>query len=970
MGKPPTDLPRARARNGFALILALALLAVAVLLSASLGTLTGVERTAAVNARQAALARQHALLALSLALGRLQAAVGPDRRVTARAELLPEGSGNPDWTGVWNSGRVADGALTWLVSGNEVAPLAATPAAAPVADPAPGNESVWLLRSPVGDPGRRVKLARQTVRAVGLPGLAGPRPVGHYAWWVGDEGVKAKFNLVNSAAGAPPGSADGRRQFTSAQQCGLELLADGFAGYATAKGDTAAGAALRERLGRLLAPGQVPYADPGFGVATVRARFHDFTTRSFGVLADVHTGGLRKDLTRGLEAEAAAPTGDIFPGGPSWDLLRSFAALQPERAGGRWQIAPRRHAPPQHGVHPVVLLVQVVWGGDRAAGRFRLLLRPMVVLGNPYAVGLAPADYRLIWRQTGAIELQNPPGDAGAPSVAGTPAELLGEDPVLRLPGAGFLPGEARVFALPDAGGPVPYPPGSGLTLAAGTATGAAFRDLDAAADPEAPGMRVRVAPGEAGFELQLDGDGPLQTVTGCAAGASECSGDAPVLGAPVRSGLRMGQDSENAPGDDSGLRWLADFNLRAPAIGPLPAWGRNPLYGRADPRDGGAADALGAADVFWGPARRAGDGGQRFVALYHLPVGELHSLGQLQHANLQPAGAGPGTTVGQGYADPHTPDGAPDFNHRLNEALWDSCFFSTIPAGPGALPAALPNGRLAWYRRGGAPPDPGAARDLDRAAAQLLVDGAFNVNSTSVAAWRAQLASLHGQQFARDDPATGAAVVATVASAFPRGPLAQGGPEDGWRGYRELSDAEVRDLAAAIVSRVRAHGPFGSLAEFVNRPLAAPAERERLGGLLQAALDEVANPPPSLAPAAGLPAAAGPSPGLAWPAASAGHRATLAPGWLSQADLLGLLGPVLTVRSDTFLVRAYGDAVEPATGATVGRAWCEAVVQRLPDYVDPGDPPERREGLTAANERFGRRLVVVAFRWLSPEEV
>lgn len=962
--------PVARARDGFALLLAVALLAIAVLLAASLGTLVCVERSAAVSARRAAESRQNALLALHLALGRLQAAAGPDRRVTGRADLLPGSVGNPDWTGVWDAGEAPAGPLTWLVSGNEADPLAATPGESPVADPAPANESVWLLRSPVADPGRRIKLARQAIRVAGLPGLAGPRPVGHYAWWAGDEGVKAKFNLVNPAAGAAPGTAENRRQFASAQQCGMELLAAGFAAYVGAKGDTAAGAALRGRLGRVLTPGQIPCADPGFGLATVRERFHDFTTSAFGVLADVRQGGLKKDLTRGLAAESAVPAGDIFPGGPSWALLRSFAALRPEWTDGRWQIAPRRHAPPQHGAHPVVLLVQVVWGGDRSEGRFRLLLQPLVVLGNPYATALAPAEYRLVWRQTGLIELQSPPGDAGTPSVAGTPAQLLGEDPQFRIPRAGFLPGEARLFALPDAGGPVAYVPGAGLALAEGPAAGTAFRDLDAAADPGATEMRVRVAAGPAGFEFLLAGGGPLQAISGCAAGAPACAGLPPVLGAPVRAGLRMGDDSGNAPGDDSGLRWLADFNVRATEIGPLPAWGRNPLYGPANPRGGGAGDVLGAADSFWGPAARAGDGGQRFVILYHLPGDELHSLGQLQHANLQPAGAGPGYTVGQGYADPHIADGTADFNHRLNEALWDGYFFSTLPAGAGPPPAVLPNGRMVWYRRGGLTPDPEAARDCDRAAAHLLVDGAFNVNSTSVAAWRAQFASLNGQRFAWDDPATGATNVATVGSAFPRGVRAGGGPEDGWRGFRALTPTQVGALAAAVVERVRAHGPFRSLAEFLNRPLDASGERERLCGLLQQALDAVANPPPSLAPAAGLPAEAGPSPGLAWPAASAGHRATLAPGWLSQADVLGQLGPVLTVRSDTFLIRAYGDVVDPATGALGGRAWCEAVVQRLPDYVDPSDPPERRDGLGAANGRFGRRFVVVHFRWLTPDEL
>ena len=85
---------------------------------------------------------------------------------------------------------------------------------------------------------------------------------------------------------------------------------------------------------------------------------------------------------------------------------------------------------------------------------------------------------------------------------------------------------------------------------------------------------------------------------------------------------------------------------------------------------------------------------------------------------------------------------------------------------------------------------------------------------------------------------------------------------------------------------------------------------------------------------------------------------------------MLGILGPVLTVRSDTFLLRAYGDAVNPTTGAVESRAWCEAVVQRVPDYVDAGDPPEAVAGLTETNAIFGRRFQIVQFRWLSPEEV
>jgi hypothetical protein len=775
--------------------------------------------------------------------------------------------------------------------------------------------------------------------------------------------VKAKFNLVNPAAGAAPGSPENLEEFMSAQLFGIEQLAPGFAAYVAAKADTAAGAALRDRIGRVVAPGQIPFAHDDFSLSALRDRVHDLTTFSLGVLADARAGGLKKDLTRGLEPGAAAPAGDLLPGGPSWDLVRSYAQLRPLGGG---QITPRAHQPPRHGVHPVVLLAQIVWGADRAAGHFRLLLQPLVVLANPYDASLTPADYRLVWHQSGRLELRDLPADDEAAGVIGTIADLLGEDPQFIIRQAGFLPGEARTFALPD-GGEVPYNGGIDLIPVEASAIGGhAFRDLDSPADASAPAMLVQAAAGPAGFEFHLADGGPLQEMTDCAAHGSVATGPAPVLGVPVRVGLRMGHDDENSPGDATGLRWLTDFNLRAPVIAALPAWGRNPLYSAATPRDGSDGTILDGRHAFWGPSNRADEGGQRFVTLFHVPRTGLQSLAQLQQANLQPAAAGPGTAAGQSYADPHTPDGTPDFAWRLNDSLWDRYFFSALPPD-----AAVPlNRRIVPYRRGGLPPEATAVHDYDTAAAHLLVDGAFNINSTSVEAWQALLASLNGQRLAYTDAATSEPATVTVGHAFPRAPIVSGGPGDGWRGYRELTDAQLHDLAAGIVAAVRARGPFRSLAEFVNRPLGAAAENERRCGLLQAVLDRVANPPPSLAPVGGLPALAGPSPTLAWPAASQGPRATLAPGWLSQADVLGVLGPVLAVRSDTFLVRAYGDTVNPVTGAVTARAWCEAVLQRVPDYIDPADPPEAAGPLSPVNQSYGRRFVVVSFRWLTPEEV
>ena len=92
------------------------------------------------------------------------------------------------------------------------------------------------------------------------------------------------------------------------------------------------------------------------------------------------------------------------------------------------------------------------------------------------------------------------------------------------------------------------------------------------------------------------------------------------------------------------------------------------------------------------------------------------------------------------------------------------------------------------------------------------------------------------------------------------------------------------------------------------------------------------------------------------------------APGFLTQGDVLQVVGPALAARSDTFVVRAYGDAVDPS-GVVRARAWCEAIVQRTPEPLVP-DATGLNPAPATASSDFGRRFVVRAFRWLHPDEV
>jgi hypothetical protein len=337
------------------------------------------------------------------------------------------------------------------------------------------------------------------------------------------------------------------------------------------------------------------------------------------------------------------------------------------------------------------------------------------------------------------------------------------------------------------------------------------------------------------------------------------------------------------------------------------------------------------------------------------------------------------------------------------------------------------------------------------------LYDGGFNVNSTSRAAWRAVLGGLRGQTL--PDAATPAAPTVTALTKFARafGPADNSG-SDPWTQYRELSEAQVDELAGRVVEEVRIRGPFMSLGDFINRRL-VNNDVFGLKGALQAAIDKSSINNTAITAAGGVFAApaANTSPPTdpnvifgnnsltggwwrennAYPRINSNQRfpsiramsrtnspasvtAGLgAPGIVTQMDVLNSVGPNLTARSDTFVVRAYGEAQDDA-GNVIGKAWVEVVVQRsteymamgvgqrYPEYVEPNRrrlayrvnsdankaydrqalvetyevaPPPNPPGSTAAdrlalaqeqrlNRILGRRFRATGLRWLAANEI
>ncbi len=318
------------------------------------------------------------------------------------------------------------------------------------------------------------------------------------------------------------------------------------------------------------------------------------------------------------------------------------------------------------------------------------------------------------------------------------------------------------------------------------------------------------------------------------------------------------------------------------------------------------------------------------------------------------------------------------DLSFEVNQKLWDRFYLSSgsieekrqFVADPQRNP--LPNARMQ------AAPGVGKSLTLDdltnfhKSASRLMVNGAFNVNSTRVEAWKAMLGSTRLAGFGNGVGVPFPRILAPKEGAWKNGEMAES--DAVWAGYRELNEDEVNRLAIAIVAEVKKRGPFISLADFVNRRLAED-ETGRMGPL-QAAIENAGLNSTlvggfSLNNQSSLPDYTHPDhvpdatrmEQTLKPASKAWGAAT----YLTQADLLQVLGPALTARSDSFVIRAYGDAVDSG-GNVKARAWCEAVVQRTPEPMSPdvtGLNPE-----TSGLGGFGRRFRIQSFRWLSPDEI
>jgi hypothetical protein len=398
---------------------------------------------------------------------------------------------------------------------------------------------------------------------------------------------------------------------------------------------------------------------------------------------------------------------------------------------------------------------------------------------------------------------------------------------------------------------------------------------------------------------------------------------------------------------------------------------------------------------------------------------GPIHSLGQLMHANLNAVPFGPSYVVGYSRAPAAISNRQNiretastlienervDLAYMVNASLWDRFYLSTIPQtgvfDPADQGLVLANNQLRLVPSAdGNYPTSTQIRNsqsaFNQSAANVLVEGAFNINSTSVEAWQSFLLSKSGRTLETAFGGNKGSFGATYNPSgdeeivlFPRfaepvfgksnaSSFQFGDPRSDafYRaGLHITNRASIQRLAETIVAEIKRRGPFLSMADFVNRrliPDQASLDGDYMGlmGTLEAAIHRVSQQSGLLnhqlifgdndprGTSLGTANNADQERRFAVPRGTSESALEGYASYLMQADILASLGSSLSVRSDTFTIHGYGQTKDPVSGRIIAQARCELVVQRLADPVESGDSIINPSG------DFGRRFAIVAFRW------
>ncbi|MGF1448230.1 MAG: hypothetical protein ACFB20_02305 [Opitutales bacterium] len=1005
-------------------MVALLLLGLLLTLAMAATTLIRTETEAARLQQSDTLARQYARFAFERALLEVQAATGPDQRITAPGTVYFE-DGHPasNWVGVWDTSNWDPAEpekrtfLGWLASGQTRGSGEAPGEAARLSGPmAQFSEGQKVLRAPY-----------ETVRLQRPPGL-GNAAQARVAWCVRDESQKIRIDLMDTTTDRVPASFD------------LSAL---ISADATVSGD---------QLTSILQPSQADFIEAlGPEVSN-----HWITASSLGLLCDVRRGGLRQALLPILYDGRdpgfpllSKPEGAPEVPLPGWDTLRSQLsghldasgeAVEPRGWGEIWRPGDTVWDNPESvsgdetvGFGPVLLRATVSLDVTRDANADLLLgWQVSLMLWNPYDAPLVEHAYSVRLQDApealpSRLRLTFTQSDGQLPELT-VHVALSETDPANPLPfftaqvTAAFLPGQVRVFStrtqLIEEGAPRTF------ELEAGDAADAAVWQ---------PIAREELPGGAAGaFELQLSRAKGWNTIEVFEADWRDLEW---VLYDADQRVIQLAAGLAHTP-------WVsAEGELIVPpsvstqtrtfdAL-PLALKGFNPLGEPEPPRFNTWMSAYFvrkcALPASSDPTHEAGP----WLAL-HEPAAALSAPGRFQYYSLGPQGGEPGVRPGNWAwrGEWMQPADSEDFQReaffRIDEGnLWAAAMGTDFALYPVFRDAAD------WYSLGqlrhlrlNLPSGPPQRFGRSQAHLRIETSDTWSVASPRFASWhdRPEQERLLDAQWLLNDrlwdslycfgevsadetgrwhaAATSRLVpVASPGANVPDNPaalLALQGPMN-----VNCTDA---DVWFSLLASGRTHGggdavsfgrglrspvsPEPLWAESLTldleddlRPLAAAlAEEVRARGpfvglgdfvnrrLVQASAPNADHGLHGVLEAAlqrtqgDGPQAAPLERGLPWflDAHVSTDDNTGLPGYARQQDLLEKLGPLLTTRGDTFTIHACAEVLNPLTGAVEARAHCRGVVQRVPAWIDAADAPTHALGELLAVNRQVGRRYVV----------
>lgn len=506
-----------KTQTGFALVVTLSLMILLAVVSVGLLTLSSVTLRASGQGQAVATARANARLALLLAIGDLQIYAGQDQRITATADIAgtADGSqlsdgvaplngqsinkvskgltavqpGTRYWTGVFAnqdtpssifSKTPSPKIITWLVSGNTTS----YPVGGPGILPSDANYAVDATGIPSSPIKAVILVGKNSVGPASTSAdryVAAPlvdvfakdriKPAGRFAWWIGDEGVKARINLDQTFKDPTNYAA------LSAQRRGWETVA-GFADYPTpVAGD-------HQSLSKMITPAEtallVPGAAPaGQGTSPLQSVFHSATAESQAVLADSLNGGTKIDLTAILSS--ALPNAAAVPGianypvkdkgiipvsaarnikAPGWNALKDFNDLANSLDAGALLVKAATKAPTgvltTAAIAPLMTDFRIVFGARIKVVGEEYMTYPcaklVISIANPYSRPLK-------WNNDIEIRLSNQTPSGGKstlwshigaylPQTNNSNDSAVLNGVVFRIKPASLASGEARAYTM------------------------------------------------------------------------------------------------------------------------------------------------------------------------------------------------------------------------------------------------------------------------------------------------------------------------------------------------------------------------------------------------------------------------------------------------------------------------------------------------------------------------------------------